>query len=123
MRVNGPRRVVTFEFRQEAVALMERGGVSYGELSKRLGVSKSALYRWYREEMSKKAPRKKAPRKKAAPLKTLESILAPRSGESLEQRAARLEREVGRLQRENARLEDDQIILKKVAAFSGGKSE
>lgn len=108
MRVSGDRRAFLPEFRQEAVALMERGGCSYRELSERLGVGKSTLYKWYKAEMA----RKKAHRPKA----TAEAEVA-KAEESLEQRAARLEREVARLQRENARLEEDRAILKKAAAW------
>jgi transposase len=109
MRVAGDRRAFLPEFRQEAVALMERGGCSYGELSERLGVGKSTLYKWYKAEMA----RKKAHRPKV----TTPGAEVAKAEESLEQRAARLEREVARLQRENARLEEDRAILKKAAAW------
>jgi transposase-like protein len=113
MRVNGPRRVFTPEFRQEAVALMERGGLSYGELSKRLGISKQALQKWYMAEMA---------RKKARRPKTPEAAAAKRE-ESQKERAERLQREVARLQRENARLEEDRAILKKAAAWFAKENE
>ena len=113
MRVRGPRRVFPVEFRQDAVALMERTQRSYGQLSEELGVSKATLRKWYVAEMA---------RKKARRPKTAGNAIVPAT-ETLEQRAARLECEVARLQRENARLEEDRAILKKAAAFFAKESE
>ena len=114
MRVNGPKRLIAPEFRQDAVALMERGGLSYAELSNRLGVGKSTLYKWYRAEMA----RKKAPRPKTtvAPSPVVE-------GESDKDRAERLAKENAKLQRRVAQLEEDRAILKKAAAFFAKESE
>ena len=113
MRVNGPRRVFTPEFRQEAVALMERGGMSYGELSGRLGVSKGALQKWYMAEMSRKKGRRP---------KTTKGVEGP-AEESDKSRAERLERENAKLQRRIDQLEEDRAILKKAAAFFAKESE
>jgi len=113
MRVRGPRRAFPVEFRQDAVALMERTQRSYREVAEELGVSKSALRRWYVAEMARKKARR--PKTTGSPVVT--------ATETLAERAARLEREVARLQRENARLEEDRAILKKAAAFFAKESE
>ena len=111
MRSRGPNRVFPVEFRQDAVALMERTQRSYQQVADELGVSKATLRKWYVAEMA----RKKARRSKG-------SSFIP-ANETAEQRAERLEREVARLQRENARLEEDRAILKKAAAFFAKESE
>jgi transposase len=115
MRENGPRRVIPAEFRQEAVALMERGGMSYRELSKRLGVGETTLYKWYKAEMARKKARRP---KTASP-----EAQAAQAEESLKQRVARLEKENARLQRDNARLEEDRAILKKAAVWFAKEHE
>ena len=84
------RRKFSSEFKQEAVALIQRSGQSANQVAKELGVSQTALSRWLREAMS--------------PVSSPNGV---RAAEELKV----LRREVERL-----RMERD--ILKKAAAFA-----
>jgi transposase len=88
------RRKFSSEFKQEAVALVQRSGQSANQVAKELGVSPTALSRWLREA------------RRAA-----SSPNGFRAAEALKA----LRREVERL-----RMERD--ILKKAAAFFANKS-
>ena len=47
--MSAQRRKFTAEFRQEAVALVQRSGQSANQVAKELGISQTALSRWLRE--------------------------------------------------------------------------
>ncbi len=47
--MSAPRRTFTAEFKQEAVALVQRSGQSANQVAKELGVSQTALSRWLRD--------------------------------------------------------------------------
>jgi transposase len=100
------------EFKSDAVALMERDGRSYSELSRDLGVSVWSLRHWYKQQMAKKNKVSKKAR----------SVPIP-ANETLEQRLERVERENKRLSKENESLRMDREILKKAAAFFAKESE
>jgi len=113
MRRRPTRRQFSTEFKQDAVALMQRRNCSYREVSEELGVPPNTLRGWYiAEEMAKQ----KGKRPKTG-------LVSPPERESAEQRADRLEKEVARLQGENERLQEDRAILKKAAAFFAKESE
>jgi len=78
----------SFEFKKEALRLLEKSGRSVLSVSKELGISDKALAQW----------------KEEAEL-----------GERLKEGS--LKEEVRRLRRENERLRMEQEILKKAAAF------
>lgn len=88
------RRKFSSEFKQEAVALIQRSGQSANQVAKELGVSQTALSRWRREATS--------------------SAASPNGLRAAEELKA-LRREVERL-----RMERD--ILKKAAAFFANES-
>lgn len=88
------RRKFSSEFKQEAVALIQRSGQSANQVAKELGVSQTALSRWLREA--------------ALPASSPNGF---RAAEELKA----LRREVERL-----RMERD--ILKKAAAFFANES-
>jgi transposase-like protein len=89
-----PRRKFSSEFKQEAVALIQRSGQSANQVAKELGVSQTALSRWVRE--------------------ATRSASGPNGFQATEELKA-LRREVERL-----RMERD--ILKKAAAFFANES-
>ena len=83
------KRVYTTEFKQQAVALAERVGVT--QAGEQLGVNPSNIQRWQ--------------------LKGCEDARTPRAERE------GLEAEVRRLQKENRELKDVNHILKRAAAF------
>jgi transposase-like protein len=89
-----PRRKFSSEFKQEAVALIQRSGQSANQVAKELGVSQTALSRWVRG--------------------ATRSASGPNGFQATEELKA-LRREVERL-----RMERD--ILKKAAAFFANES-
>jgi len=89
------RRKFSSEFKQEAVALIQRSGQSANQVAKELGVSQTALSRWLREATS--------------------AASNPNGWRAAEELKA-LRREVERL-----RMERD--ILKKAAAFFANESQ
>ena len=99
-----PPAAFDHQFRADAVALLERSDRSVGELAASLGVSKSALYKWYRLAMGKKA--------KPVAASAVAKVETP------EEKLARLEAENATLKKRVAALEEDKEILKKFAAFS-----
>jgi transposase len=88
------RRKFSSEFKQEAVALIQRSGQSANQVAKELGVSQTALSRWLREGTR--------------------SASSPNGWRAAEELKA-LRREVERL-----RMERD--LLKKAAAFFANES-
>lgn len=106
MRKMRATRTATFDhqFKADAVALLERSDRPVAELAASLGVSKGALYTWYRRAMGKKV--------KAAAATPTAKVETP------EEKLARLEAENAALKKRVAALEEDKEILKKFAAFS-----
>src|SRR3954467_4021218 len=86
------RRRFTAEFKAEAVKRLLEGGRGLSEVATELGVSSGQLSSWRTEH------------------------LAAGSAEALAQRKVE-EAELLRLKRENKRLEEENLILKKAAAF------
>src|SRR5947207_9289846 len=99
MRRGTEIRKYTPDFRAEAVALLERDNRTVQQVADDLGVSYNTLSYWY------KAARMAKKRKKT----TAASVA---TGETDEQRLARLERENAALRRENETLKMDREILK-----------
>jgi transposase len=87
------RRRFTAEFKAEAVKRLLEGGRGPSEVAAELGLSPGQLSSWRNEPLA------------AGSAETL----APRKAE---------EAEMLRLKRENKRLEEENLILKKAAAFS-----
>ena len=85
------RRKFTNEFKQEAVKLVKREGLSVSRAARDLGVKETTLYNWVK--------------------KAREGILDPESPKSQE-----LE-ELKRLRKENRQLHSEREILKKATAF------
>ena len=92
-----PRKVFTQEFKQTAVRLAQRPGVSVESVAHELGIAAWTLRRWMKESLG--SSRKSAGAIEAAPL--------------LADPAAR----VRELEAENKRLRQERDILKKAAAF------
>lgn len=88
------RRKFSSEFKQEAVALIQRSGQSANQVAKELGVSQTALSRWLREATS------------------------PASSPN----GVRAAEELKVLRREVERLRMERDILKKAAAFFANES-
>ena len=111
MRVSTTPRKYTVEFREEAIALFERGDRTGQQLAEDLGVPYCTLRNWWQAaRMAKKR-------------KQLGGATTPPDQETVEQRLARLEREIAALRRENASLKMDREILKKAAAFFAKENE
>ncbi len=83
------RKVISPEFKQEAVELLRRGGKSANQLAKELGIDQTTLSRWRREAHA-----------------------APPGQNPFE-----LAEEVKRLRREVERLQMERDILTKATAF------
>ena len=107
------RASYTPEFRDEAVALVDRDKRSYRQLGEDLGVNPDTLRDWYNKAVGNRKRKKK----------TDTGSAAPAVEESADQRVARLERENARLRKENESLKMDREILKKAAAFFAKESE
>lgn len=99
-----PRQVYTNEFRQQAVALITREGLSLAEAARRLSISSKTLLNWVRR----------------AKTGTLSSSSA-KSG-AARHTVPEAEAEVSRLRRENAELRMERDILKKSAAYFARES-
>ena len=95
-----PRQVYTTEFRQQAVELVTREGLSLAEVSRRLSLSPKTLTNWVRRAKNGDSPGAAAPRR-----------------EVTEQEA-----ELSRLRRENAELRMERDILKKASAYFASES-
>ncbi len=105
------RKVRTYDlaFREDSVALLHRSKKGLDDVASSLGLPKSTLYKWYRQDMAKKAKKSGSTGK----------AVAGRSGaESDADKLARLEIENEALRKQVASLEEDKDILKKFAAFS-----
>ena len=114
MRVHAPYRKFTAEFRQDAVALMQRRDCSYRQLEEELGVNQNTLRAWYKADEMKK---KKGKRPKQA-----EAQSSLPAGEPPRDKLKRLEGENKRLLKKVEQLEEDRAILKKAAAFFAKES-
>lgn len=95
-----PRQVYTSEFRQQAVEMVTREGLSLAEVSRRLSLSPKTLTNWVRRAKNGDSPGAAAPRR-----------------EVTEQEA-----ELSRLRRENAELRMERDILKKASAYFARES-
>lgn len=96
------RRVYTAEFRQQAVEMIMRDGLSIAEASRRLSISPKTLANWVRWAK--------------------EGVL-PEAGADTPRRAATAEEaELSRLRRENAELKMERDILKKSLAYFAQES-
>ena len=109
MRVRRVNRKYSQEFIDDAVALAQRSDMPFKQIGRDLGVSHWTLRGWYNKaEMAKKKGKPKG---------------VPASGETAEEKAARLEQENERLRKEVDSLKTDREILKKAAAFFAKESE
>jgi transposase len=95
-----PRQSYTTEFRQQAVEMVARDGLSIAETSRRLSLSPKTLTNWVRRAKRGDSP------ETAAPGREITDV----------------EAELSRLRRENAELRMERDILKKSAAYFAGES-
>ncbi len=98
-----PKQVYTSEFRQQAVAMIERDKVSVAEVSRKLSISQKTLANWVKRARDGKLPMAST------------GALAHRGVTDAEAELSRLRREVAQL-----RMERD--ILKKSAAYFASES-
>jgi transposase len=96
------RRVYTAEFRQQAVELIARDGLSIAEASRRLSIFPKTLANWVSRAKDGGVPAADASMPRAA--------------------ATEAEAELSRLRRENAELRMERDILKKSAAYFASES-
>ena len=115
MRVRKQRRSYDRTFKEDALALLERGDRSCGAVARDLGIPPSTLEYWYNAAMAKKR-KQRAANGSALPV-------GDPSAEAPADKIARLEREVNQLRKENDVLRMDKAILKKAAAFFAKESE
>ena len=97
-----PRQVYTTEFRQQAVEMITRDGLSIAEAARRLSISPKTLLNWVRRAKSGNLP---------------DAGDGVRHREVTEQEA-----ELSRLRRENAELRMERDILKKASAYFAKES-
>ena len=97
-----PRRVYTAEFRQQAVEMITRDGLSIAEAARRFAISPKTLLNWMRRAQGGDSP----PTGAAAP----RHVVTPE------------EAELSRLRRENAELRMERDILKKASAYFAQES-
>jgi transposase len=97
-----PRQSYTTEFRQQAVEMVTRDGLSIAEASRRLSLSPKTLTNWVRRAKRGDSPETAAP--------------VPR------REVTDVEAELSRLRRENAELRMERDILKKSAAYFASES-
>lgn len=116
MRVR-EKRTYEPEFRNQALALLERTDRQLGEVAESLGLPSATLRNWYNQEMAR---RRGKPKPKVVPLAVPPPGTPP---ETLQQKLARLERENAALRKENEDLKLDKDILKKAAAFFAKESQ
>jgi transposase len=95
-----PRSMFTQEFKEEAAKMVTEGGLSHGEVCRRLSIANSTLARWVRQARNGGVPASSAKR-------------SPVTEEEMEM--ARLKREIAEL-----RMERD--ILKKASAYFAKES-
>ena len=97
-----PRQVYTTEFRQQAVELITRDGLSIAAAARRLAISPKTLLNWVRRAKSSGRPD---------------------DGDGLRRHmVTEQEAELSRLRRENAESRMERDILKKSAAYFAGES-
>jgi transposase len=101
-------------FKEDALALLRRGGRTFGAVARDLGIPPGTLEYWYNADMAKKG--KRSTQGKALPV-------GDPGAEGAEEKIARLEGEVAELRKENDSLRMDRAILKKAAAFFAKESE
>ena len=111
MRVLKTTRRYDQVFREDALALVRRGGRSQKSVAEGLGIPLGTLRYWYDEDMAKRG---KKPRPGSA---------RPPVDETADEKIARLERENAALRKKNDQLEMDRAILKKAAAFFAKENE
>ena len=104
MKETLPRQVFTPEFRQQAVEMIEREGITIAEASRRLSISVKTLANWVSRA-----------KRGDLPVATGSNAGAPGSGGG-RRPATEEEAELSRLRRENAELRMERDILKKSAA-------
>jgi transposase len=92
-----PRQVYTREFRQQAVEMITRDGLSIAEAARRLAISPKTLTNWVKRAGRGDSPEAGTP--------------APRHA------VTDAEAKLSRLRRENAELRMERDILKKSAAY------
>src|SRR5687768_4274964 len=110
MRVRQQRRYEP-EFRDQAIALLERTNRTLADVTESLGLPEPTLRNWYNQEMARRRSRSKAAPRVAV-------VATPASPtETVQQKLARLERENAALRKEVDDLKLDKDILKKAAAF------
>jgi len=100
-----PKQVYTSEFREQAVAMIERHKLSVAEASRRLSLAQKTLANWVRRARAGKLPR----------ANDGTGVVARRS-------VTHAEAEVSRLRRENAELRMERDMLKKSAAYFASES-
>jgi transposase len=110
MKETLPRQVFTPEFRQQAVEMIERDGLSIAEASRRLSISVKTLANWVGRA-----------RRGTLPEATTSNAGAPGSGGG-RRPVTEEEAELSRLRRENAELRMERDILKKSAAYFASES-
>jgi transposase len=99
-----PKQVYTSEFRQQAVELITRDGLSIAEASRRLSISLKTLANWVQRAKDGRLPQANAETGAARRAVTDEHA------------------ELSRLRRENAELRMERDILKKSAAYFASES-
>src|SRR5215210_3263435 len=97
-----PRQAYTREFRQQAVEMITRDGLSLTEAARRLSISPKTLTNWVKRAKREDSPGAAAPAPRPAVTDT--------------------EAELLRLRRENAELRMERDILKKSAAYFASES-
>jgi transposase len=97
-----PRQVYTSEFRQQAVEMITRDGLSIAEASRQFSISPKTLANWVRWAKEGTLPEADASTPRRA--------------------ATEEEAELSRLRRENAELRMERDILKKSAAYFASES-
>jgi transposase len=95
-----PRQVYTREFRQQAVEMVTREGLSIAEAARRLSLSPKTLTNWVRRARGGEPPAASAPRREVT----------------------ETEAELSRLRRENAELRMERDILKKASVYFAQES-
>jgi len=104
MKEQLPKQVYTDEYRQHAVLLVTRDGLSVAEAARRLSMSFKTLANWVKRAKAGRLP-------------------AASNGVGIGQRVVSEEQaEVSRLRRENAELRMERDILKKSAAYFASES-
>lgn len=104
MKEQLPKQVYTNEYREQAVLLVTRDGLSVAEAARRLSMSLKTLANWVKRARGGRLP-------------------TASGGASLAQRVITEEQaEVSRLRRENAELRMERDILKKATAYFATES-